>query len=206
MKGQEATGTATMEDAVEDAAPGASRPMRTDARRNYDRLVAAAKEVFATHGGDASMEAIAKTAGVGVGTLYRHFPKRIDVVEAVYRTDVDELVEAAQRAVQEADPLQALISWLDAFVRYAKSKRTLLTELHEAFEKNPSLKLASRERINQAIDVVLVPAQKAGVIRPDVDGSDLMQLLGPMCTSPTLSENQSERLLAVIVDGLRQPE
>jgi AcrR family transcriptional regulator len=115
-----------------------ARPMRADARRNYEALIAAARLVFAQHGGGASMEAIAKEAGVGPGTLYRHFPTRIDLVEAVYREDVDKLVSDAQQFVAEQEPWDAIVSWLQAFVRYASSKRTFLSELHEAFEKNPS--------------------------------------------------------------------
>src|SRR5580658_77053 len=84
------------------------RPMRADARRNYDGLVEAARKVFADQGGGASMEAIAKHAGVGVGTLYRHFPKRIDIVEAVYRDDVDVLVGSAERGVTDFEPWDAL--------------------------------------------------------------------------------------------------
>ncbi|HLY84538.1 MAG TPA: helix-turn-helix domain-containing protein, partial [Acidimicrobiales bacterium] len=82
--------------------------MRADAKRNYELLVSAARDVFAAEGSDASMEAIARKAGVGVGTLYRHFPKRIDVVEAVYRGDVDELVATAEQAVAELEPLAAV--------------------------------------------------------------------------------------------------
>lgn len=184
-------------------APG--RAMRADARRNNERLIAAAREVFAKYGGEASMEAIAKEAGVGVGTLYRHFPKRIDVVEAVYRTDVDQLEEAAQTAVAELEPWPALLAWLNAFVRYAQGKRTIFNELQEAFDKNPQLKVASRERVDRAMDMVLRRAQDAGVVRTDVDGADIIQLMAPMCTSRTLSEDQGHRLLAVVVDGLRQP-
>jgi AcrR family transcriptional regulator len=179
------------------------RVMRADARRNYDRLVAAAKDVFAAQGGSASMEAIAKAAGVGVGTLYRHFPKRIDVVEAVYQTDVDRLIENANTFMAELGPWDALVAWLEAFVAYAQGKRVFLSELHEAFEKHPELKLRSRERIDGALDMVLSRAQAAGVVRDGVDGADLMQLLGPMCTSPTLEPGQGERLLVMIVDGLR---
>src|SRR5271163_2451191 len=116
---------------------GADRPMRADARRNYELLVGAAREVFAAEGGGASMEAIARRAGVGVGTLYRHFPKRIDVVEAVYRTDVDNLVHSAEQAVASLEPWPAVVTFLQAFVRYAQGKRTFLNELHEAFDKNP---------------------------------------------------------------------
>jgi AcrR family transcriptional regulator len=182
-----------------------ARPMRADARRNYDKLVAAARKVFLEQGGGASLEAIAKEAGVGVGTLYRHFPKRIDIVEAVYREDVDGLVASAEELVAELEPWPALVAWLEAFVRYASTKRTFLSELHEAFEENPQLRLTSRERIEGAIDVVLRRAQEAGVVRTDLDGSDLMQLLGSMCMSVTLTQDQSQRLLGMIQDGLRPP-
>jgi AcrR family transcriptional regulator len=183
---------------------GVGRPMRADARRNYERLVAAAREVFAREGGGASMEAIARTADVGVGTLYRHFPKRIDVVEAVYRTDVDNLVLTAEQVSAELEPWPAVVAFLEAFVRYAQGKRTFLNELREAFEKNPGLRLDMLERIEQAMQLVVGRAQRAGVMRTDVNGSDLMQLVGPMCTNATLSEDQSKRLLNTILDGLHK--
>jgi AcrR family transcriptional regulator len=176
--------------------------MRADARRNYERLVAAAREVFARDGGEASMEAIARQAGVGVGTLYRHFPKRIDVVEAVYRTDVDNLVNTAEQVTTDLEPWPAVVAFLEAFVRYAQGKRTFLNELREAFDKNPDLRLDMLERVHQAMQLVIGRAQRAGVVRSDVSGPDLMQLVGPMCTNATLSEEQSKRLLDVILDGL----
>jgi AcrR family transcriptional regulator len=193
----------TVEGTVEDGAAGGVRPLRADARRNYELLVDAAREVFAEQGGDASMEAIAKRAGVGIGTLYRHFPKRIDVVEAVYRTDVDGLVDLAAELVVTREPWPALVEWLDAFVKYAQTKRTFLSELFEAFEKHPELKVVSRERLHGALSSVLVRAQAAGEVRDDVEAEDVLQLLGPMCTSPTLSDGQIERLLVVVEDGLR---
>jgi AcrR family transcriptional regulator len=203
------TGERSVLDApLEGPEPGpddATRPRRADARRNEERLVGAARRVFAAQGAGASMEAVAREAGVGVGTLYRHFPKRIDVVEAVYREDVDELVQAAERTATELDPWAAVEAFLRAFLRYSRSKRTFLNELREAFDKSPDLKLRSRERIEQAMALVLDRAQRAGVVRTDVDGADVMQLVGPMCTSPTLSEDQGERLLAMILDGLRSP-
>jgi AcrR family transcriptional regulator len=182
---------------------GDGRPMRADARRNYERLVDAARKVFADQGGGASMEAIAKQAWVGVGTLYRHFPKRIDVVEAVYRDDVDALVGSAEHGLGDLDAWTALAGWLRAYVDYARAKRTFLNELHEAFEKNPDLKSISRERIADACNRVLTRAQEAGVARTDIDGADLMQLVSQMCTSPTLTPDQGERLLTVVLDGLR---
>jgi AcrR family transcriptional regulator len=199
---------------VEDATPGAAdvaaerpsaRPLRADAQRNYLLLVDAAREVFAEQGGDASMEAIAKRAGVGIGTLYRHFPKRIDIVEAVYRNDVDELMRTAEGLLSDLEPWPALVEWLHAFIRYAQGKRVFLSELHEAFEKNPQLKVASRERINQMTQRLLERAQGAGVARTDVDGEDVMQLIGPMCMSATLTDDQGERLITMILDGLRTP-
>jgi AcrR family transcriptional regulator len=179
------------------------RPMRADAKRNYERLVAAARTVFAQQGGGASMESIAKEAGVGVGTLYRHFPKRIDVVEAVYREDVDELIDVAESVVETMEPWPALVAWLEAFVLYASGKRRFLNELHEAFEKNPDLRVGARERIENALSIVLTRAQNAGEVRNDIDGPDLMQLLGSMCMSATLTPGQSTRLLTMIEDGLR---
>jgi AcrR family transcriptional regulator len=182
-----------------------ARPMRADARRNNERLVAVARDVFAREGGGASMEAIAREAGVGVGTLYRHFPKRIDLVEAVYRTDVDTLVETAEQVVTDLEPWPAVVAFLEAFVRYAQGKRTFLNELREAFDKNPDLRLDMLERVQEAMQLVIGRAQDAGVIRTDVSGPDLMQLVGPMCTNSSLSEEQSRRLLSMILDGLRKP-
>jgi AcrR family transcriptional regulator len=177
--------------------------MRADARRNYERLIVAAKEVFAREGGGASMEAIARQADVGVGTLYRHFPRRIDVVEAVYRTDVDNLVQTAQDVVATLEPWAAVVAFLDAFVRYAQGKRTFLNELREAFDKTPDLRVDMLERVRQAMELVIGRAQDAGVVRTDVSGWDLMQLVSPMCTNAALSEEQSRRLLTMILDGLR---
>ncbi|MGH9098818.1 MAG: TetR/AcrR family transcriptional regulator, partial [Acidimicrobiales bacterium] len=174
-------------DEVDEASPASStRPhMRADARRNDDKLVSAAREVFASEGGNASMEAIAKAAGVGVGTLYRHFPRRIDVVQAVYEGDVDGLVQTARRVVAELDPWPAVVEFLEAFVRLARSKRTFLNELREAFDKNPDMKSRLRDRIDDAALLVVGRAQAAGVVRADLEAPDIMQLLRPMCTSPT---------------------
>jgi AcrR family transcriptional regulator len=183
----------------------AGRPMRSDARRNHGVLIEAARKVFGEQGGSASMEAIAKQAGVGVGTLYRHFPKRIDLVEAVYRDDVDVLVESAERGRTDLEPWAALEAWLRAYVDYGRSKRTFLNELHEAFEKNPDLKPASRDRIWDACDRVLRRAQETGVARTDIDGEDLMQLVSPMCMSSTLTADQGDRVLKMVLDGLRPP-
>jgi AcrR family transcriptional regulator len=181
------------------------RAQRADARRNYEKLLQAARDAFDEEG-DTSMEAIAKRAGVGIGTLYRHFPKRIDVVEAVYRDDVEQVVAVAERAVTDLAPWEAVDTFLRAFVSYALGKRRFLTELREAFEKNPELKSASRQRIDYAMGLVVGKAQSAGAMRTDLTGDEIFGLVGPMCTSATLTKDQCERLIGMILDGLRAPD
>ncbi len=179
------------------------RPMRADARRNRELLVAAARTVFSTQGGAASMEAIAKEAGVGVGTLYRHFPNRLDLVEAVYQTDVEELWETAHRVAAELEPWPAVEAFFDAFLRYARTKKTFLDELHQAFEKNPDLRSKARGMLESSFDLVIDRAKQAGAVRNDVNGSDVMQLVGPVCTNASVDPEQAVRLLRMILDGLR---
>src|SRR3954447_7153044 len=184
------------------AADPGLRPMRADASRNRARLVEAARAAFTARGSNATVEEMAKAADVGVGTLYRHFPRRIDLVEAVYREDVDGIVALAEE-VGSLPPWDGLVAWLHGFLRYAESKRTFLTELHEAFEKSPDLALASRERIGGAVGTVLRRAQEAGVVRPDLDQADLMQLVGGMCMARNATAEQNERLLGLVLDGIR---
>lgn len=198
QQGGESAGMANTADVPE-------RPKRADARRNHDRLVAAARDVLTEEGSAASMEAIARRAGVGVGTLYRHFPNRIDVVEAVYNTDVEELSEAASVAVTTLEPWPAVVAFFDAFVRYARTKKTLLSELQQAFEKNPALRSHARGLIDAAFDLVIDRAKEAGVIRDDVNGFDVTQLVSPVCTNTALSSEQTEHLMSMILDGLRYP-
>jgi AcrR family transcriptional regulator len=183
--------------------PEEAKPMRADARRNRELLVATAREVFGEQGAGASMEAIAKRAGVGVGTLYRHFPNRLDLVEAVYQNDVEELWATAQRVVADLEPAAAVEAFFDAFVRYAQTKQTLLSELHQAFEKNPGLRPHARELIEASFDLVIDRAREAGAVRSDMFGSDLMQLVTPVCTNASIPPEQSARLLRVIFDGMR---
>ena len=179
------------------------RPMRADARRNRELLVAAAKEVFSTQGASASMEAIAKQAGVGVGTLYRHFPNRLDLVEAVYQTDVTELWETAQRVVAELEPWPAVEAFFVAFRRYAQTKQALMAELHQAFEKNPEFRSRARGLIEASFDLVVDGAKAAGAVRDDVTGADLMQLVSPVCTNTAIEPEQAGRLLSMVLDGMR---
>jgi AcrR family transcriptional regulator len=138
------------------------RPKRADARRNRELLIEAARTVFSTQGAGAPMEAIAKQAGVGVGTLYRHFPNRLDLVEAVYESDVQELAATARRVVAELEPGAAVDAFFDAFVRYAQTKQALLGELQQSFEKHPDLRSRCREQIESSFDMVIEHAKQAG--------------------------------------------
>ena len=190
---REAGGTETAE----------GRPMRADARRNRELLVAAARDVFSSRGAGVSMEAIAKEAGVGVGTLYRHFPNRLDLVEAVYQTDVDELWGTAQRVVAELEPWPAVEAFFVAFRRYAQTKQTLMAELQQAFEKNPDFRSRARGLIESSFDLVIDRAKAAGAVREDVTGSDLMQLVSPVCTNTAIDPDQAARLLSMVLDGMR---
>ena len=185
------------------AATTGDRPMRADAQRNRARLVEAARTVFAARGSEASIEEIARMADVGVGTLYRHFPRRIDLVEAVYREDVDALVAHGAELLATAEPWDAISGWLKAFVAYAGAKRTFLTELHEAFEKIPDLAVSSREKIGAATGAVLTRAQEAGVVRPDIDQRELMQLVGGMCMAQGATVERNLGLLTFVLDGIR---
>jgi len=196
------TSDATRGDASPPVAVG-DRSMRADARRNRARLVEAARTVFTARGSDASMEEVARTADVGVGTLYRHFPRRIDLVEAVYREDVDALVARGDELGADTPPWEALTQWLEAFVAYAAAKRTFLTELHEAFGKSPDLAVSSRERIGASTGRLLARAQAAGVVRPDIDQRELMQLVGGMCMAQGSTVEGNLGLLTFVLDGIR---
>jgi AcrR family transcriptional regulator len=177
--------------------------MRADARRNRELLIDAAREVFSAQGAGASMEAIAKAAGVGVGTLYRHFPNRLDLVQAVYQTDVGELWETAQRVSADLEPWPAVEAFFEAFLRYARTKQALMAELQQAFEKNPELRPRARGMLESSFDLVIDRAKEAGAVRPDVTGSDVMQLVAPVCTNGSIEPEQASRLLRMVLDGMR---
>jgi AcrR family transcriptional regulator len=179
-----------------------ARPLRADAQRNRLRVLDAARAEFAERGADAAMEDIARRAGVGVGTLYRNFPRRIDLVEALYREDVDTLVQLAA-TVSSLQPWDALVAWLEGYVRYIGTKRSLLSELRPAFEKHPELATQTRDRTHAALATVLDRAQQAGGARPDVTPADLVQIIGGMALSGFADHGPTDHLLGVVLDGIR---
>lgn len=182
-------------------AAGPTHPLRADARRNYDRLIAAARSAFAERGSDASLEDIARRAEVGIGTLYRHFPTRLDLVEGVYREDVDALAVLAQD--HQADPWSGLTAWFERFVQYAVTKRALFTELSEALGKDAAVLSYCRDTLRDSAADVLRRAQSAGVVRPDVEPADVLRLIGGFVMGPQQDRAQAERLLTLVLDALR---
>ena len=177
------------------------RPMRADARRNYDALVAAGRAVFAEDGTSAPLEDVAERAGVGIGTLYRHFPTRHALLEAVY---VDE-VEAMARAADDLSALpawDALSQWLHQYVGFAATKRALNEALLEAAPDSNVL-LACRTAISRAGTALVERAQRAGVVRADTDFMDVVRMVGGIAMVPTADPGQKERMLELALDGLR---
>jgi len=187
--------------------PETARPMRADARRNYERLLSAALAAFAEHGADdASLEEIARRAGVGIGTLYRHFPTRQALLEAVYRDQVEALRARADELRESDSPADALAAWLRALVAFSSTKHSLTTALLATLDKDSDLLSACSTVICGAADTLLTRAQQAGVVRADADARDLIRLVHAVNLAtqrgPT-DPGQTDRLLGLILDGLR---
>jgi AcrR family transcriptional regulator len=191
-------------------APTTKRPMRADARRNYDALLAAGEEAFAEHGADASLDEIAKLAGVGIGTLYRHFPTRQDLLEAVYLRRVDGLRASAERLLSSDAPDEAFAEWLHRQMAFGREGRCMAasvmagvmakksqegTELHQAVTQMKS-----------AGDVLLGRAQQAGLVRADVELTDILRMVhGILMVNERQpdSDAKSARMLDLVIAGLR---
>ncbi|MCW2753433.1 MAG: TetR/AcrR family transcriptional regulator [Marmoricola sp.] len=186
-----------------DVEPDEAPRLRADAARNRAKLVATARDVFTAEGGEASLELIAKTAGVGIGTLYRHFPTRLDLLEAVYRDEVDVLRETAEKVVPNHTPIDALELWLVAFVDYAATKRHIFTELVEAVGRESELMTHSRAVIYDTAEQLVTAAQAAGQIRSDVTSPDVLRLVGGCTMMPNFDRDQTARILTIVMDGLK---
>jgi len=174
------------------------RPQRADARRNFDALLAAAREVFSQQGTDASLEEVARRAGVGIGTLYRNFPTRQDLFESVYIGEVEELCGAA-RTLADRDPWEALVAWVHRFVGYVATKRALL----EALSHSSPVFRACRAEIEGAGEPLLQRAQDAGVVRADLTFDDFLRLLSGITSGTFTDDAQRDRVLAIALDGIR---
>jgi AcrR family transcriptional regulator len=184
-----------------------ARPMRADARRNYQRLLTAALEAFAERDADtASLEEIARRAGVGIGTLYRHFPTRQALLEAVYRDQVDALRTRAEELARAESPAAALADWLRALVAFGSTKRSLTTALLETLDKDSELLSSCSAALRSATSDLLERAQRAGAVRRDVKGTDVLRLAHGLSMAADLAPGdpgQAERMLTLVIDGLQ---
>src|SRR5215831_18931047 len=185
------------------------RKPRADAVRNRERVLEAAKAVFSAGGAEASLEAVARRAGVGIGTLYRHFPTREALYEAVYRREVEQLGELAEQLKNEARPVDGLRRWLSSNVEFVATKKGMAAALALAAHGSPELHSYTFDRLTEAVGALLDRAVAAGEIRADVSPEDLLRALVGMCYLHDQPGWQSTvlRLMNVFVDGLRvQPK
>jgi AcrR family transcriptional regulator len=191
-----------MEGAVtENATP---RRLRADAQRNVGALLEAAKVVFAASGVDAPAKEIADLAGVGVGTLYRHFPQRSDLVKAVFQRGVDDCADAATELAAAHQPAAALALWLHQYTEFLATKRGLAAALHSGDPAFDALPGYFMERLGPALGSLLEAAGAAGEIRADISARDLLHAIAQLCVPvPDDGPAYSQRIVAVLIDGLR---
>ncbi len=175
---------------------------RADAVRNHGKLLAAARAAFARDGTSTSLEDIARRAGVGIGTLYRHFPSRLDLVEAIYVDEVQALCDSAD-AFADLPPWDALVGWLRRFVRYVATKQALAGELFAHLGEDAEVFRSCRSAVFETGEPLLERAQQAGVVRRDTSFTEVIQLVGGIATITTATSAEIDRILAVALDGLR---
>jgi AcrR family transcriptional regulator len=184
---------------------GPARPKRADARRNYEKVLAAARDAFAEGGSETSLEEIARRAEVGIGTLYRHFPTRQALLEAVYVDEVQALCRSAAD-LAELSPWDALAAWLHRFVEYMVTKQALAPELLNYIDRNSSVFKDSRAAFWAVGEPLLERAQKAHVARTDTDFGEVIQMVGGIAKIPASEPGQIEHILEMALDGLRYRE
>ena len=181
------------------------RRPRADAVRNRQLVLSAAADAFAARGADVPLEDIARSAGVGIGTLYRHFPTRDALVEAVYRNEIDVLCERADELLETMPPDLALAEWMRLFVRHVATKKGMLSVLKPLLGSNPSFFDQTRGRATAAATKLLEAGVAAGTVRGDIDGGDLIRAVGGICMSTDQERSEaSERLVDLLFDGLRR--
>ncbi|MEU4288946.1 helix-turn-helix domain-containing protein [Kribbella sp. NPDC026596] len=179
------------------------RPTRADAARNYDLLVTAAREAFSEHGTDTSLEEIARRAGVGIGTLYRRFPSRTALLEAVYVDEIQSVCDRAYDFDRELEPFEALAAWLRSFVGYGLSKKSLASELTVALGKDSQFFQSCKVNVQEAGQLLLDKAKAAGEVRPELELMDIMRLVGGINMGRDMEPEQAHRLLDIVLCGLR---
>jgi len=180
------------------------RPVRADARRNINALLKAAMTVFAKSGVDAPMRDIAEEAGVGVGTIYRHFPVRADLIVAVFRHEVDDCAEAAVALAAEHPPRKALRCWVDRYIALVSAKRGLAAALRSGDPGYDGLPSYFEDRLSPALDGLLKAAAAAGEIRSDVNAWELLWAIAGLCGPRRVGDSEvARRMIDLLLDGLR---
>jgi AcrR family transcriptional regulator len=183
------------------------RPLRAHARRNRENLVAAARAAFTAADDTVPLEGIARDAGVGIGTLYRHFPTREALVEAVYAAELDAVTDSARDLLNELPPERALRAWMARYAEFVTTKRAMLNTLHTGWASGRLATPATRERITAAIGALLAEGARTGSLRTDVEADDVTAMLLGVFLS-TAADDEPERtgrLLDLVVDALRPP-
>jgi AcrR family transcriptional regulator len=185
----------------QDAKP---RRMRADAQRKMRALLQAAMEVFAKSGVDAPVREIAERAGVGLGTVYRHFPQRSDLIVAVFQTQVDACADAASVLASKYEPGEALARWMQRFVDFIATKRGLAAALHSGDQAYTALPAYFNKRLQPALKTLLDAAVAARIVRPGIEAADLLRAVATLCHGPHGEEPlYTRRMVELLVDGLR---
>jgi AcrR family transcriptional regulator len=185
-----------------EATPIVQKPKRADARRNYEKIVNAARDAFGERGASTSLEEIARRAKVGIGTLYRNFPNRQSLLEAVYVDEVEQVARTASQ-VEQLEPWEALSGWLYRVVGYLVTKHALVSEMLDYMDRDAPLFSSCRATLFDAGEPLLARAQAAGVVRPDAQLSDIIMMVGGIAKIPASDPAQTERMVQIALDGLR---
>ncbi|MFR0359400.1 TetR/AcrR family transcriptional regulator [Streptomyces sediminimaris] len=180
------------------------RALRADAQANRDRLLEVAARAFAQQGADASLKAIAAEAGVGIGTLYRRFPAREDLIEATYRNETDRLCASVRELLADRAPLAALREWAEAFVDYMLTKRGMADALPAILAAREDLRRHSRDALGEAVTALLDAGTAAGQVREDAEPNDVLMALGgiTLISSHEHQRGLASRLIVLLLDGL----
>jgi AcrR family transcriptional regulator len=178
-------------------------PMRADARRNRERLLAAATTAFAENGADAPLEDIAKRAGVGIGTLYRHFPTRLALQEGVFRSQVESVCDRGRELAEAPSPGDAFAAWLGVLSGFLGTKRGLSSALIANFGKDSEVISSCGQSMRATAAQLLERAQQAGAVRSDITAMDVMRLMHGIGVAVEHSPGDADRLLSMMFDGMR---
>lgn len=188
----------------EDRPEASGRRVRADARRNLEELLRAAMAVFTTSGVDAPVREIAEKAGVGIGTVYRHFPQRADLVAAVFRQEIDDCANAAPALASAHDPAEAVARWMQRYAAFITAKRGLASALHSGDPAFDTLPGYFKERLEPALQTLLDGAAEAGALRADIGAEDLLSAVAGLCTHAySQGPEHARRMVDLLVDGLR---